>query len=76
MLRPEETVLLATHLVEEVRYLVNRALLLQQGKLIAETTAEELEQQGIELPQWLRQESGYQPGRAARALEKLEEDTK
>lgn len=76
MLRPEETVLLATHLVEEVRYLVNRALLLQQGKLIAETTAEELEQQGIELPQWLRQENGYQPGRAARALEKLEEDTK
>lgn len=76
MLRPTESVLLATHLVQEVRYLVNRALLLQDGRLIAETTADQLEQQGIELPQWLQQASGYQPGRAARALEKLEEESK
>lgn len=76
MLRREESVLLATHLVEEVRYLINRALLLQNGKLISETTAEQLEQQGLELPEWLRLESGYQPGRAAQALEKLEEESK
>lgn len=69
MLREDECVLLSTHLVDEVKHLVDRAVLLQKGEIAAEVTAAELEEQNVDLVQWMKDTCGYRSGRAAWALE-------
>ena len=65
LLTPRETVLLATHLIEEVQDFVGRAVLLREGRVIADLESEAWEETG--LLQTVK--SAYRGDRVQRALE-------
>lgn len=71
LLEPGETVLLSTHLIAEVSGFVGRAILLHQGRLVADVTMEQLDDQGISLLNFIKQQYHYRGDRAARVLDKL-----
>lgn len=73
ILTPEETLVISTHLVEEVRHFLSRVLLLQKGELIADQALTQLEEEGIGLADWLREKTGRTGSRAAQLLQALED---
>lgn len=79
LLTERETVLLSTHLIEEVSGFISRAVLLSHGRLIGDKTIAELDDAGVGLMDFVRSSFGYQADRVARALDRLdhrEEDGK
>jgi ABC-2 type transport system ATP-binding protein len=64
-LRENETILLSTHLIEEVEYFIDRALVLHEGRLAADMDMDELHQNGGTLLGLLRDATGYDEHRAA-----------
>lgn len=73
ILEPEETILLSTHLIEEVERFVSRAVLLRQGNLVGDVQASELEDQGKSLVGFVKDMYCYQSDRVARVLAELDE---
>lgn len=71
ILEPQETVVLSTHLLEEVEHFIGRAVLLHQGKILGDTTMQQLEEEGSTLMDYVKQRYGYRADRVARALEDL-----
>ena len=71
LLEPEETVLLSTHLIEEVSGFVGRALLLHEGQLAADVSADTLEDEGKTLMEFVKETYHYRPDRVSRALDRL-----
>lgn len=71
VLEPHETVLLSTHLLEEVEHFIGRALLLRQGQLVGDVTTLELEEQGKDLMGYVKETYRYQADRVSRALRDL-----
>ena len=71
ILEPEETVLLSTHLIEEVERFIGRAVLLQKGRVVGDRTAASLEEEGKTLIQYIKETYGYQGDRVLRALDRL-----
>lgn len=71
VLREDETVLLSTHLIEEVSHFVGRALLLRRGKIVGDVSVLELEETGGDLMSCIRQTYQYRPDRVSRALDEL-----
>lgn len=71
ILEPHETILLSTHLIEEVERFVGRAVLLQKGWIIGDVTTLELEEQGRTLMDYIKETYGYRSDRVNKALEKL-----
>lgn len=71
ILEPHETVLLSTHLIEEVSEFVGRALLIRKGSIVADVTTLELEEQGSDLMSYIKQTYNYRADRVFRALDKL-----
>ena len=74
ILEPTETVLLSTHLLEEVERFVGRAVLLRKGKIVGDVSMLELEERGGDLMGYVKETYRYQTDRVSRALEKLAED--
>ena len=74
LLTETETVLLSTHLIEEVQGFVGRALLLHEGALIGDVDMTEAEERGENLMDVVRRAYGYRPGRVCQALQALEGD--
>jgi ABC-2 type transport system ATP-binding protein len=70
ILEPEETVLLSTHLIEEVEHFISRAVLLRKGEIVGDKTLEELEESGG-LMAYVKKTYAYEPGRVRRAVEEL-----
>ena len=68
LLEPQETVLLSTHLVEEVQNFISRAVLLRKGKLVGDCTIDELEEQGKDLMTYVKETYQYQSDRVSRVL--------
>lgn len=68
ILEPNETILLSTHLLEEVEKFIDRAVLIRQGTLAADASAEELETQGKTLMQFVKETYHYRQDRVSRAL--------
>ena len=68
--------MLSTHLLEEVEPISSRAVLMHKGQIIGDSTMEELENQGISLMQYVKQQYHYRSDRVGRALRELtgEED--
>lgn len=77
ILEPDETILLSTHLIEEVSGFVGRAVLLHQGKIIGDVTTDELEERGTTLIDYVKEIYGYRADRVGKALADIigEEDT-
>ena len=71
ILEPNETILLSTHLIEEVSAFIGRALLLRRGCLAGNVSMAELEEKGQDLVGFIKQTWRYHPDRVGRALDEL-----
>lgn len=71
ILEPEETVMLSTHLIEEVSDFVGRAILIRKGNIIADVTTLELEDQGTDLVSFIKTTYHYRPDRVSKALDAI-----
>ena len=71
ILREHETVLLSTHLLEEVAGFIGRAVLLRQGRIAGDVSMLELEEQGSDLMTFVKQTYRYRADRVSRALDDL-----
>lgn len=71
ILEPNETIILSTHLLEEVESFIGRAVLLHKGKIVGDTRMEELEEQGMDLMQYVKQTYNYRADRVMKALKDL-----
>lgn len=75
ILEPHETVLLATHLIEEVSDFIGRAILIHEGHIAGDVTLDQLEEQGITLMDYIKSVYHYRSDRVMDALEELEKDS-
>ena len=66
-----ETIILSTHLMEEVEPFISRAVLLHQGKIIGDTTTDELQEQNLGLMDYVKATYNYRADRVAKALKEL-----
>ena len=71
ILEPHETILLSTHLLEEVEPIISRSVLMHKGQIIGDTTTEALEDQGQSLMQYVKQSYNYRSDRVGKALREL-----
>ena len=72
ILEPTETVLLSTHLLEEVKTFLSRAVLLRQGRLIGDISQQEMEDE--DLVTRVKQTYHYQADRVRKALSQLPDE--
>lgn len=68
ILEPSETVVISTHLIEEVEHFISRAVLLRQGQVVGDVEVSALEDQGKTLVQYVKEQYHYQADRAGKAL--------
>lgn len=68
ILEPNETILLSTHLIEEVSGFIGRAILIHHGEIVGNAEVSDLEEQGISLMSYIKETYGYQSNRVSRAL--------
>ena len=71
ILEPNETILLSTHLLEEVQHFIGRAVLLHQGVVAGDMTTSQLEDEGRSLMDYVKEIYHYQSDRVSRALDQL-----
>jgi len=71
ILEPNETVLLSTHLIEEVSDFIGRAILIRQGKIVGDASMSELEEAGKSLMHYIKETYHYRADRVSRALNDL-----
>ena len=74
ILEPSETVLLSTHLLEEVEKFIGRALLIRQGKIVGDAAMLELEESGKGLLDYVKETYHYKPDRVSKALSELTDE--
>lgn len=68
ILDEHETVLLSTHLIEEVSGFISRAVLLKGGQIVGDVTTDALEEAGSDLVSYIKETYNYRGDRVARAL--------
>ncbi len=71
ILEPNETVLLSTHLIEEVSGFIGRAVLIRQGEIVGDVSMEELEEKGQDLMSYIKETYRYRSDRVSKALDEL-----
>ncbi len=71
ILEPHETILLSTHLIEEVSDFIGRAILIRGGSIISDVTAPELEEHNTDLVSHIKKTCNYRPDRVSQALDSL-----
>lgn len=71
ILEPHETVVLSTHLIEEVSDFIGRALLLRAGRIIGDVTTDTLDGEGLSLVDYIKNTYSYRADRVSRALHTL-----
>lgn len=71
ILEPHETVLLSTHLIEEVSGFIGRAVLIRKGQIVGDVSMTELEESGRGLMDYIKETYRYRPDRVGRALDEL-----
>lgn len=71
ILEPHETVLLSTHLIEEVSDFIGRAILIRKGQVVGDVSTLELEEGGLTLMDYIKQTYHYRADRVSRALNEL-----
>lgn len=68
ILEPNETIILSTHLIEEVSNFISRAVLIRQGQIVGDVLASDLDESGISLMDYIKQTYHYSADRVSRAL--------
>ncbi len=78
ILEPNETILLSTHLIDEVAGFIGRAVLIRQGRIVGDTSMSALEDAGQDLMGYIKETYRYREDRVSRALSDLtgEEEAK
>jgi len=76
ILEPNETVILSTHLIEEVSGFINRAILIRKGKLVGDITTDEIEEQGKTLIGYIKETYHYRADRVSKALDDISGENK
>ena len=71
ILEPEETVILSTHLIEEVSNFIGRAVLLRGGEIVGDVETSDLEDSGKTLMGYIKETYHYRSDRVSKALEEL-----
>ena len=71
IVEPHETVILSTHLIEEVTGFIGRAVLLHEGKIVGDAQTAALDEQGLTLMEYVKQTFSYQSDRVSKALAEL-----
>ena len=71
IMEPHETLILATHLIEEVESFISRAVLLRSGHILGDVTAMELEDRGQRLTEYVKETYGYRADRVSRAIDQI-----
>lgn len=71
ILEPTETVILSTHLLEEVEHFIGRAVLLRQGRIVGDVTTGALEDSGRTLMDYVKETYHYRSDRVRKALSEL-----
>ena len=71
ILEPRETVLLSTHLIEEVSGFIGRAVLIRKGQIVGDVDTLELEESGQSLMDYIKSTYNYRADRVSRALDEL-----
>ena len=71
ILEPSESVIISTHLIEEVEGIVSRALLIKEGIITGDKTTAQLDSEGKDLVTFVKENYGYKEDRVARALEDI-----
>lgn len=74
ILEPNETVILSTHLIEEVSDFIGRAILIRKGEIIGDVTTMELEESGKSLLNFIKETYDYRADRVSRALDEISGD--
>ena len=69
ILEPRETVILSTHLIEEVSDFIGRAVLIHRGEIVGDVSASRLEDEGKRLIDYVKETCDYRADRVGRALE-------
>lgn len=68
ILEPEETVLLSTHLLEEVENFIGRAVLIRKGEIAGNRSMMELEEEGKSLMDYVKETYHYKADRVSKVL--------
>ena len=71
ILGDNETILLSTHLMEEVEPFISRAVLLHKGKIVGDKSMADLQEENIGLMEYVKSTYNYRADRVARALKDL-----
>lgn len=74
ILEPEETVLLSTHLLEEVENFIGRAVLIRKGEIVGDRSMLTLEEEGLTLMDYVKQTYHYRSDRVSKALDSMIDD--
>lgn len=72
ILEEEECLVISTHLIEEIKHFISRAVLLHKGNIIGDITTLELEEKNIDLMDYLKQSYSYKANRVMETLMKNE----
>ena len=73
LLEPGETIILSTHLLEEVQHFISRAVLLDRGTIAGDVTTGELEERGESLMDFVKSSLHYRGDRVLKTLEGLDD---
>ena len=71
ILEPHETVILSTHLIEEVSGFIGRAVLIREGEIVGDKSMSDLEDEGKDLMTYIKETYRYRPDRVSKALSDL-----
>ena len=71
ILEPHETVILSTHLLEEVENFIGRAVLLHNGRIVGDVTTMELEETGRTLMDYVKETYNYRSDRVVKVIREL-----
>ena len=71
ILEPTETVILSTHLIEEVAGFIGRAVLIHKGQIIGDVSMEQLEDEGKSLMDYVKETYDYRADRIRRAVSEI-----
>ncbi len=74
ILESNETVVISTHLIEEVSDFIGRAILIKDGKIINDVSMEKLEEEGKSLVSFVKEAYHYEGDRVSRALRDLTDE--
>lgn len=74
ILEPHETIVLSTHLIEEVKHFVSRAILLKKGTVIGDELLENIEEMNHDLTSWIKEKYNHSSKRILDLLQQTEEE--